>query len=222
MSQAQEQNNDQLSVDELVGWVKQHDFSLNLTSERLSFLVAIALLSQERFDGELGEGELHDAFTIVEGQFQDAEVKGNKLFKANNAINDLVSQRLLNRFNADDQEGNSIYRLSPLAMGICEYYLRHRQFSKLKLSVQLVLVGKELSQAVETAQGELSIDEWRRDVYGTLKYTVGEIFDQIDLNQRVMDEEQAEVKQQIAALLNQDWREAISQCEGFYPPHQIP
>ncbi|GAM70837.1 chromosome partition protein mukF [Vibrio sp. JCM 19236] len=39
MSQAQEQNNDQLSVDELVGWVKQHDFSLNLTSERLSFLV---------------------------------------------------------------------------------------------------------------------------------------------------------------------------------------
>ncbi|GAM73568.1 chromosome partition protein mukF [Vibrio ishigakensis] len=215
MSQAQEQNNDQLSVDELVGWVKQHDFSLNLTSERLSFLVAIALLSQERFDGELGEGELHDAFTIVEGQFQDAEVKGNKLFKANNAINDLVSQRLLNRFNADDQEGNSIYRLSPLAMGICEYYLRHRQFSKLKLSVQLVLVGKELSQAVETAQGELSIDEWRRDVYGTLKYTVGEIFDQIDLNQRVMDEEQAEVKQQIAALLNQDWREAISQCEGL-------
>ena len=29
-------------IDELVGWVKQHDFSLNLTTERLAFLIAIA------------------------------------------------------------------------------------------------------------------------------------------------------------------------------------
>ncbi|WP_261815489.1 chromosome partition protein MukF [Vibrio gallicus] len=216
MSQAEQQSNDQLSVDELVGWVKQHDFSLNLTSERLSFLVSIALLSQERFDGELGEGELHDAFAIVQGQYSsDSQTKGNNLFKANNAINDLVSQRLLNRFNADDQEGGSIYRLSPLAMGISDYYMRHRQFSKLKLSVQLILAGRELANAHQAAEGDLSGEEWRRDVYGTLKYTVGEIFDQIDLNQRVMDEEQSQVKQQIAALLNQDWREAIHQCEGL-------
>lgn len=52
-------------IDELVGWVKQHDFSLNLTTERLAFLIAIAVLSNERFDEELGEGELHDAFAIV-------------------------------------------------------------------------------------------------------------------------------------------------------------
>ncbi|MEF1231172.1 condensin subunit MukF, partial [Vibrio fortis] len=43
-------------IDELVGWVKQHDFSLNLPPERLAFLIAIAVLSNERFDEELGEG----------------------------------------------------------------------------------------------------------------------------------------------------------------------
>ncbi|GEM81749.1 chromosome partition protein MukF [Vibrio superstes NBRC 103154] len=207
------QQNDQVTVDELVGWVKQHDFSLNLTSEHLSFLVGIALLSQERFDEELGEGELHDAFAIVQREFNGTESSGNAAFKANNAINSLVAQRLLSRFTSEGQEGSSIYRLSPLAVGISEYYLRHRQFSKLKLSIQLTLAGKELTNAVTIAEDEPSSEGWRRDIYGTLKFSVAEIFDQIDLNQRVMDEEQGQVKTQIAELLNQDWREAISQCE---------
>lgn len=214
LSQSDEQDNNQLTVDELVGWVKQHDFTLNLNSERLSFLVAIALLSQERFDEELGEGELHDAFAIVQREFNSSsDTTTNIAFKANNAINELVSQRLLSRFTSEGQEGSSIYRLSPLAVGITEYYLRHRQFSKLKLSIQLILAGKELAGAVTVAEKEPNSETWRRDVFGALKFSVGEIFDQIDLNQRVMDEEQHQVKQQIAELLNQDWREAISQCE---------
>lgn len=52
-------------------------------------------------------------------------------------------------------------------------------------------------------------------MYGVLKYSVGEIFDQIDLNQRVMDEQQQEVKEQIAQLLNKDWRDAIQNCESL-------
>ncbi len=56
---------------------------------------------------------------------------------------------------------------------------------------------------------------WKKNVYGVLKYSVGEIFDQIDLNQRVMDEQQQSVKLQIAELLNKDWREAINNCEAL-------
>lgn len=63
-------NADDRPIDELVGWVKQHDFALNLSTERLAFLISIAVLSNERFDEELGEGELHDAFKIVTGQFE--------------------------------------------------------------------------------------------------------------------------------------------------------
>lgn len=58
-------------IDELVSWVKQHDFSLNLSTERLAFLIALAVLSNERFDEELGEGELHDAFSIVTRLFEE-------------------------------------------------------------------------------------------------------------------------------------------------------
>ncbi|MEZ9647262.1 chromosome partition protein MukF [Vibrio sp. 10N.261.52.C2] len=198
-------------IDELVGWVKQHDFSLNLPPERLAFLIAIAVLSTERFDEELGEGELHDAFTIVTRLFEDTGEAS--AFRANNAINELVKQKLISRFTSEITDGASIYRLSPLAIGISDYYLRHRQFSKLKLSIQLSMVADEMAKAIEAAQKGGTPGHWRKNVYGVLKYSVGEIFDQIDLNQRVMDEQQQTVKQQIADLLNKDWREAINNCE---------
>ena len=200
-------------IDELVGWVKQHDFSLNLSSERLAFLIAISVLSNERFDEELGEGELHDAFTIVTRLFE--ETGEASAFRANNAINEMVKQRLISRFTSEVTDGVSIYRLSPLAIGITDYYVRHREFSGLRLSIQLSMVADEMAKAIESAQKGGTAGHWKKNVYGVLKYSVGEIFDQIDLNQRVMDQQQQSVKQQIADLLNKDWREAINNCESL-------
>lgn len=200
-------------IDELVTWVKQHDFSLNLSTERLAFLIAIAVLSAEKFDEELGEGELHDAFHIVTTLFPDTGEAS--AFRANNAVNELVSSRLVSRFVSDLTEGASIYRLSPLGLAITDYYIRHREFSKLKLSIQLSMVADEMSKAVKAANEAGHIQDWKKNVYGVLKYSVGEIFDRIDLNQRIMDEQQLDVKNQIAELLNQGWRDAISSCEAL-------
>ncbi len=50
-------------------------------------------------------------------------------------------------------------------------------------------------------------------MFAPLKYSVAEIFDSIDMTQRVMDEQQQSVKNDIAALLSKDWRAAISSCE---------
>ncbi|GLO61207.1 chromosome partition protein MukF [Vibrio sp. MACH09] len=198
-------------IDEVVDWVKQHDFSLNLSSERLAFLIAISLLGSTKFDEELGEGELHDAFNIVTQKYkQDSELIS---FRANNAINELVSQRLISRFTSEINSAASIYRLSPLGVSITDYYVRHREFSQLKLSIQLSMVANEMAKVLDAAKDGEDAEYWRKNVYGVLRYSVGEIFDQIDLNQRVMDEQQQEIKAQIAQLLNQNWREAISQCE---------
>ncbi|MGF1694692.1 chromosome partition protein MukF [Vibrio kyushuensis] len=200
-------------IDELVGWVKQHDFSLNLSNERLAFLIALAVLSDNRFEEELGEGELHDAFTIVTRMFESTGEAS--AFRANNAINELVKQRLISRFTSEVTDGASIYRLSSLAIGITDYYVRHREFSKLKLSIQLSMAADEMAKASKAAHEGGNSAHWKKSVYGVLKYSVGEIFDQIDLNQRVMDEQQQSVKIQIAELLNKDWREAINNCESL-------
>lgn len=126
-----------------------------------------------------------------------------------------MKQRLISRFTSEITDGASIYRLSPLAIGITDYYVRHREFSKLRLSIQLSMVAGEMAKAIEAAQKGGTPGHWKKNVYGVLKYSVGEIFDQIDLNQRVMDEQQQSVKQQIADLLNKDWRDAINNCEAL-------
>ncbi|MGL5309972.1 MAG: chromosome partition protein MukF, partial [Plesiomonas shigelloides] len=138
------------TVPELVAWARKNDFSIALPVERLAFLLAIATLNTERFDGEMSEGELVDAFRHVSESFSLANETLNQ--RANNAINDLVRQRLLSRFTSEVMEGQSIYRLTPLGIGITDYYIRQREFSALRLSVQLSIVADEIQRAAEAAE----------------------------------------------------------------------
>ncbi|MWN89169.1 chromosome partition protein MukF [Gilliamella sp. Pra-s65] len=201
------------SVPELVSWAKKNDFSITLPVERLAFLLAIAVLNSERFDGEMTESELIDAFRHVSLIFEQSE--DTITVRANNAINDLVRQRFITRFTSDMTDGFSIYRLTPLGIGISDYYIRQREFSTLRLSIQLSIVAQELKRAADAAVEGGDDLHWHRNVFAPLKYSVAEIFDSIDITQRVMDEQQADVKQNISALLSQDWQAAISSCEGL-------
>ncbi|WP_334321670.1 chromosome partition protein MukF [Gilliamella apicola] len=201
------------SVPELVSWAKKNDFSITLPVERLAFLLAIAVLNSERFDGEMTESELIDAFRHVSQIFEQSE--DTITVRANNAINDLVRQRLITRFASEMTDGYSIYRLTPLGIGISDYYIRQREFSSLRLSIQLSIVAQELKRAADAALDGGDDLHWHRNVFAPLKYSVAEIFDSIDITQRVMDEQQADVKQNISALLSQDWQAAISSCEGL-------
>ncbi len=201
------------SVPELVSWAKKNDFSITLPTERLAFLLAIAALNGERFDGEMTEAELIDAFRHVSHTFEQSE--DTITVRANNAINDLVRQRLITRFTSEMTDGLSIYRLTPLGIGITDYYIRQREFSTLRLSIQLSIVAQELKRAADAATEGGDSLHWHRNVFAPLKYSVAEIFDSIDITQRIMDEQQADVKQNISALLSQDWQAAISSCEGL-------
>jgi len=199
------------TVPELVAWARKNDFSVSLPTERLAFLLAIATLNGERMDGEMSEGELIDAFRHVSEGFE--QTSETVVVRANNAINDMVRQRLLNRFTSEHAEGNAIYRLTPLGIGITAYYIRQREFSTLRLSLQLSIVAGELKRAADAADENGDEYHWHRNVFAPLKYSVAEIFDSIDITQRIMDEQQQAVKDDIAQLLNKDWRAAISSCE---------
>ncbi|EKT57885.1 MULTISPECIES: chromosome partition protein MukF [Providencia] len=199
------------TVPELVSWARKNDFSISLPAERLAFLLAVAVLNSERVNGEMSEGELIDAFREVCKGFE--QTTESLAVRANNAINDMVRQKIFNRFASDIVEGNAIYRLTPLGIGISDYYIRQREFSTLRLSMQLSIVAGELQRAAEAAEEGGDEFYWHRYVFAPLKYSVAEIFDSIDLSQRIMDEQQNSVKEDIAALLNQDWQAAIANCE---------
>lgn len=199
------------TVPELVSWSRKNDFSISLPAERLAFLLAVAVLNSERLDGEMSEGELIDAFREVSKGFE--QTAETVTARANNAINDMVRQKLFNRFSSEVIEGNAIYRLTPLGIGISDYYIRQREFSSLRLSMQLSIVAGELSRAADAAEEGGDEFHWHRHVFAPLKYSVAEIFDSIDMSQRVMDEQQNSVKEDISALLSQDWQAAIANCE---------
>lgn len=199
------------TIPELVSWAKEREFSLNLPNERLAFLLGIAIYNNDRLDGEMLESDLVDIFRYVSNAFTLTEE--NVQYRANNAINDLVKQRFLNRFSSEFTEGLAIYRLTPLGIGVSDYYIRQREFSALRLSVQLSIVADEIHRATEAAEEDGDEYFWRRNVFAPLKYSVAEIFDSIDLSQRIMDENQQSIKEQIAELLTKDWQAAIASCE---------
>ncbi|AUI65541.1 MULTISPECIES: chromosome partition protein MukF [Glaesserella] len=199
------------TIPELILWTKERDFSLSLSTDRLAFLLAIALYNNERTDGELLESDLQDIFRHVSTAFAQSEA--TQTLRANNAINDLVKQRFLNRFSSEFTEGLAIYRLTPLGVGVSEYYIRQREFSTLRLSIQLSIVADEIQRASNSAEEGGDERFWRTQVFAPLKFSVAEIFDSIDLSQRMMDENQQQIRERIAALLSQNWHEAIATCQ---------
>jgi len=134
------------TIPELVSWARKSDFAISLPVERLAFLLAIATLNGERVEGELTESELLDAFKHVSAVFEQSPETVD--LRGNNAINDMVKQRILNRFTSEQAEGYAIYRLTPLAIGITDYYVRQKEFSTLRLSMQLSIVGAERGHQV--------------------------------------------------------------------------
>ena len=132
------------TIPELVSWAKEREFSLNLPTERLAFLLAIAIYNNERFDGEMLEADLIDIFRHISNAFDQSQE--TITVRANNTINELVKQRFLNRFSSEFTEGLAIYRLTPLGVGVSDYYIRQREFSALRLSVQLSIVADEIQR----------------------------------------------------------------------------
>ncbi len=199
------------TLPELVGWVKQEGLALTLANDKLAFLIAISALSRGDTSQELTEAALHDAFGYVSQIFE--QMDETQTHRANNAINELVRQKLLSRFNADPVEGESLYRLTRLAVGIVEFFVEQKEVSSIKLSLLLEQVASELSKAYAAASQNDELAHWNEQVYPRLKFSVEEILSRIDLTQRAMDEHQNQVKAEIADLLNQDWTQAIHSCE---------
>ena len=194
-----------------IRWVKEEELGLNLPPERLALLLAIQMIHAGEQQAPLTESDLHHAFSYVSKGF--SQVAETQVSRANNAINDLVRQRLLSRFQGDVSEGDSLYRLTRLGVAIVEFFAEQREVSQIKLSLQLAHVTQDLDTIALTIAGSPSPQQWAQDVEGRLIYSVTEQLARIDDTQRAMDEQQNAVKANIAALLTKDWHQAINACE---------
>lgn len=194
-----------------IGWVREENLGLSLPPDRLAFLLAVHIFGRGGEQPQLSEAELHHAFGYVNKGFEQAA--DTQVSRANNAINDLVRQRLLSRFQGDGGEGESLYRLTRLGLAIVEFFAAQREVSQIKLSLLLEHISQELERVAEAIAANPDEQGWAQNVEGRLKYSVAEQLARIDDTQRTMDEQQNAVKANIAALLNKNWHEAIHACE---------
>lgn len=205
--------NTNLTFSEWADWIKNQQFFIDINAEQLTFLLLIAIYNDEKSEPEISEAMLIDLFRYVASAFKLPEISLKN--RCNNAINDLVTQNLMHRFANEFTADVAIYRLTSLGKNIAKYFIRSKEFSKLKISRQLNILADEITLIATAAQEGGANDFWHKNVMQPLQYSVADMFDNIDLSQRMMDEHQKNIQKQITELLTQNWYEAIHSCENL-------
>jgi chromosome partition protein MukF len=98
-------------------------------------------------------------------------------------------------------------------MSIVDFFMDQRQVDSIKLSILLEHLAAELDTARKAALETNTREQWDAEVLPRLSFSLEETLGRIDLTQRAMDEQQNQVKSEIAALLTQNWVDAIHSCE---------
>lgn len=98
-------------------------------------------------------------------------------------------------------------------MSIVDFFMDQRQVDSIKLSILLEHLAAELDTARKAALETNTREQWDAEVLPRLTFSLEETLGRIDLTQRAMDEQQNQVKSEIAALLTQNWVDAIHSCE---------
>ncbi|MFI3256217.1 MAG: hypothetical protein R3Y52_02095, partial [Psittacicella sp.] len=193
-------------------WSLEENLNLGLDNKKLLFLFIVVDYYHKNIEGELILSDLIDLYRDLDKKLYDRSTESLIEYRANKLVSELISDNILNRF---EYLGSSIYRLSSLGITLGEFYFKQFNLKDLKLSDQLSLVDSKLEKlyklCLENKDNENHIF-WENEVYATLKYLVTEIFDSIDLFQRSMDKTQTNVKDNISALLEKSWIDAIDSC----------
>jgi chromosome partition protein MukF len=103
--------------------------------------------------------------------------------------------------------------LTSLANAIVQFFLADERLTRESLTLLTGAVINSLGQLRTAARQAESSEQWRTDVVAPLGITVGDLVAGIERRQRGLDAQQEEVQQQIGALLETQWFEAVAQCQ---------
>jgi chromosome partition protein MukF len=185
--------------------------SLELSTLDLCFLAALHLRAEQDGLASFEEGLVLDVFD----QVCDLVEPGldNRRQRVTYTIQRLRTQRMLARVDAMGIVSAGEYALTSLSTTIVRSFLDDERLTRESLALLTGAVISGLSQIRIAAQRATSADEWKSDVVGPLRVTVGDLVAGIERRQRGLDTQQEEVAKQIGELLQADWFGAVEQCQ---------
>lgn len=187
--------------------------SLRLDNVDVCFLAGLYLRAQT---DALASFEEELVIEVFEAACELAEpAADNPRKRATHAIQRLREQRMLARIDASGFVRAGEYALTRLATAIVESFLDDEQLTRESLSLLTRAIISKLSEIRAEAQRAQTEEQWRADVVGPLRVTVGDLVDGIERRQRGLDSQQQDILQQISELLQDDWASTLTQCEAL-------
>ncbi|QUJ04552.1 hypothetical protein KCP78_03515 [Salmonella enterica subsp. enterica] len=104
---------------------------------------------------------------------------------------------------SEQAEGNAIYRLTPAGIGTSITTFVNANYA---VFMKVVDCGRRIEARAADAAAEGGDEFHHRNVSRAIEYSVAEISTVSILTQRIMDEQQQQVKDDTRQPLNKDWR----------------
>jgi chromosome partition protein MukF len=194
----------------IIGSLQQQRAGLELRTTDLCFLVALRDRAERDVLAYFDEDLLSDLFVqICEIVEPEAE---NPRKKATHSLQRLRDQRLLTRADGAGIVRAGAYGMTRLATAIVDFFLEDEALTREDLTALTKTLLSQLAAVRTEAERAVTEEEWRA-VVAPLRATVGDLLRGIERRQRGLDVQQEEIRQRIAALLEQDWFTSVGACE---------
>lgn len=195
----------------VIASIHRDGVGLDLKPVDLCFLVALHTRAGQSNLTCFEEEVLLDVFEqVCDAVDSDGE---NLRKRATHAIQRLREQRLLSRVDGDGLLRAGDYSMTRLASGIVEFFMADQVLTRESLSLLTKALLVSLAQVKSQAKGAQTPEEWRLNVVGPLRVTVGDLVAGIERRQRGLDAQQEQVRKQIGELLEADWFSAVDRCQ---------
>lgn len=195
----------------VLGALHQSRAALNLDTAHLCYLIVLRVRAERGNLASLTEDDLIDLYLQVCELIEPNAINPRK--RATHAIQHLRDQRLLRRVDGAGLIRAGEYALTRLAMVVVDFFIEDETLTRESLVVLTRALTSQLGAVLADARKAETEESWRRDVVEPLRVTVSDLVCGIERRQRGMDAQQEEVRERIAALLQEDWFAAVGDCE---------
>jgi chromosome partition protein MukF len=208
---APHETHEQADLHRVLGALHQARAALDIDTAHLCYLIVLRVRTERDNLASLTEHDLVDLYLQVCELIEPNAVNPRK--RATHAIQHLRDQRLLRRVDGAGLVRAGEYTLTRLAMAIVDFFVEDETLTRESLVVLTRALTSQLSTVLADARKAETEESWRRDVVEPLRVTVSDLVSGIERRQRGLDAQQEEVRERIAALLQEDWFAAVGDCE---------